>query len=355
MAKKLLVPLMVIVFSAIPFITSAGASGSALPNPLIFTSYSVGSTVYTVSSAFAEGIMKLRGISVKVIPASTDAGRLVPLQQGTAHGIILSGLSHYDMIRGVGKTFGEWGPQKLRGLMHPYDIPYGIAARGDSGLKTWDDLKGKTCYVIAGIGASERGIKSLLAFGDLTFDDVKVKKISGGYGAGYKSILEKKVDFGIMVTGNPSALEMEATCGVTWWEMPPDDKEGWARTKKLAPYMVPVTIKKNGATPEHPLRISGIPMGFYVYNSMSDDIVYALTKALHKSYPMYKDIHHFAAEATLDNTIKKNWSLSPYHPGAIKYFRELGVWTTRHEKRQQQMLSDEEQRIKTWNEKRLKK
>ena len=95
-------------------------------------------------------------------------------------------------------------------------------------------------------------------------------------------------------------------------------------------------------------------MGFYVYDTMSDDIAYALTKALDESYPLYKDLHHFAADATLENTIQKDWSISPYHPGAIKYFKELGVWTSSHEQTQQKLLSNEVQRVDVWKEAKLK-
>ena len=88
---------------------------------------------------------------------------------------------------------------------------------------------------------------------------------------------------------------------------------------------------------------------------MNDDLVYALTKALREAYPLYKDMHHLASQATLENTLGKDWNLSPYHPGATRYFKELGAWTDHHEQRQQKLLADEAERIKKWTEKRLKK
>ena len=68
-----------------------------------------------------------------------------------------------------------------------------------------------------------------------------------------------------------------------------------------------------------------------VYADADADWVYNFAKALDESYDLYKDAH-----AKL-----KEWKIeiagvppadAPFHEGAVKYYKEKGVWKTEHDR-----------------------
>ena len=85
--------------------------------------------------------------------------------------------------------------------------------------------------------------------------------------------------------------------------------------------------------------------GLASYDWLSDEIAYTVTKAVHGGYDIFKDKHQELKEWTLDQALKTDGITIPYHPGSIKYFKEIGKWTPEHEKWQAKMLKEQKERI----------
>ena len=74
--------------------------------------------------------------------------------------------------------------------------------------------------------------------------------------------------------------------------MPADDKEGWARVHKKAPYFVPVkaTCGSGGLSPQTPVSMASYAYPiFMTYADRPADTIYAVTKAMIDTYNGYKD------------------------------------------------------------------
>ena len=56
---------------------------------------------------------------------------------------------------------------------------------------------------------------------------------------------------------------------------------------------------------------------------MSDDLAYDITRLLFERQPELAAIHPEARNLTLATAVKG--SPAPYHPGALRYYREKGV------------------------------
>ncbi len=70
---------------------------------------------------------------------------------------------------------------------------------------------------------------------------------------------------------------------------------------------------------------------------LDDDTAYTIIKTLVENnkdlFPIHPDFHGWTSErAVRDLGI-------PYHPGAIKYYEEKGLWTDEMEQRQNQLIS----------------
>ena len=82
--------------------------------------------------------------------------------------------------------------------------------------------------------------------------------------------------------------------------------------------------------------------------SIDENLIYAMAKALYQGYDTYKDGHpklkHWGVESCLDVI----GSDIPLHPGVVRYFKEIGKWTSEHEAWQQKVLAEEAQMIEAF-------
>ena len=72
--------------------------------------------------------------------------------------------------------------------------------------------------------------------------------------------------------------------------------------------------------------------------SFPADLLYTLLKIRYDNYEKLMNAHPGFADETLDKVVDSN-TLVPYHEGAVRFFKEKGVWTEEAEQRQQALLS----------------
>lgn len=323
-----------------------------LPGVIYWAAGDVGAYMYAVPAIVSEKIAPVLGSKIRLIPGN-DVERVNMLRTGRAHLGALSadvywasmGLAHYS-------TFAL-GPQPLRLVWSGwanYAGSTGIATQ-TSGIKTPYDLKGKRVVMVVGAAWSSEGVKGTLAFGNLTLKDVTVVEVSTTGAAG-KALTEGKADFTMLGTNTPGVYELQASSfGVTIVRYPHEDKEGWARYRTYMPYHVPgfssvgASIKPGDRipTPQYPYPLTA------ALASLPDGFVYAICKAFHTkmdeiaaAYPgndAMKPERAIVPEATV---------MAPYHPGAIKFFKEIGLWKEAHERANQKKLAHLEKVNKRW-------
>ena len=63
---------------------------------------------------------------------------------------------------------------------------------------------------------------------------------------------------------------------------------------------------------------------------------YQIAKALFGHYEDLKLVHKAARHWTVKKSLD-NFHI-PFHSGPLQYFKEIGAWTSQHEKRQQELM-----------------
>ena len=71
-------------------------------------------------------------------------------------------------------------------------------------------------------------------------------------------------------------------------------------------------------------------------DDISDDLVYKVTKAILDNNDEFATYHKIAREWTAENSVQ-NIAL-PFHEGAIRYYKEKGLWNDELEAEQQELL-----------------
>jgi hypothetical protein len=130
---------------------------------------------------------------------------------------------------------------------------------------------------------------------------------------------------------------------------PAADKAGWARLNKLGPYYAPHKATCGvGMNAQNPVELPNYPYPiFMAYASQPADLVHAVTKSMIADYAAYKDGAPGAAGLELARQ-NLTWVL-PYHDGAVRAFKEAGVWKAEHEAHQQKALARQATLAKAWD------
>ncbi len=271
----------------------------------------------------------------KVISDNTKIHAIVQAQSLAGEYAVEAGNAEFGMgnafdtaffVTGTGDYEGH-GPQKNLRLVAAV-LPYRVAmfVRADSNIKSLADLKGKR--VSAGFDSQKtigRIIAAHLANAGLTYKDVQqvlapnVKRAADDFIAG-------KTDVLFFALGSAAVKQAAATVGGLRVLPIDDSPQALERMQTVLPgsYVAKVNPEPGLDGISKPTNVVAFDMALFTNKKVSDDVVYAVTKALHdhksglvaifKPFALF-DPNHMA-------TVMKD---VPFHPGALKYYAEIGI------------------------------
>lgn len=333
------------IFAALP----ASAEDIKLPPTMAVAAYDTGTAGFNIAVGVGKMMKDKYGTDVRVLPAGNDVARLAPLRAKRAVSSAM-GSGTYFAQEGVFE-FGakEWGPQPLQLMLSSVDCNCGaLGVAADAGVKEIKDLRGKRVGFVVGSPALNQNSLAMLAFGGLTQKDVKIVEFAS-YGAMWKGLINNDTDaaFGTTITGPAKEAETSPR-GLMWPPLPADDKEGWARVKKVGSFFFPQTATCGaGISPDKPIQLGNYPYPIFVaYAAQPADQIYAITKAMIVNYDAYKDSAPGAAGLGADRQTK-NWVV-PVHPGAVKALKEAGHWSDEQEAHNNALYKRQEVLAAAW-------
>jgi uncharacterized protein len=332
--------------------TIALAQAPNLPSTLAWSAYDVGSGGYNQSVAIGNALKQKYNVSLRVLPGKNDISRTLPIRSGqvqfSANGVGGSYLAQEGM-----HEFGapDWGPQPVRGLMlNTSDQVLTVIAAKDSGVRTIADLKGKRVAWVIGAPALNQNITAMLAFANLTWNDVK-KVEFGGFGAAMDGIINNQVDAAFTSSISGKAYQIaKSPRGLVYPVIPHSDKEGWKRLNSVAPFFFPF-MGTEGAelSKDKPAESATYPYPILMtYAAQNADLVYNMTKAMVDTYDGYKS----AAPGNSGwDPSRQNFSwVIPYHNGAIKYWKDAGMWKPEHQAHNDSLLQRQKVLAGAWEQ-----
>ena len=328
------------------------------PSQFIVCALPAGSVGYTMMMGIGKAVKEKAGVPLRLIPGGPDIARLMPTVRRKSHFSLLVGPSTYHIAHGLGPTYSreEWGPQPIRVVWDGTPGGSSMVTRGDAGIRTLADLKGKRIAVVPGHPMFEKhkwsSHAAVLAFANLTWDEVKAVPVTSST-AGFKAVLEGAADSMLLSTSASKAYELAASRHGIWYPpFPHGDKAAWQRLQKIAPYISPRVIDV-GAGPqwEGGKTFEGVDFAYSVisYPFLDDDIAYSFVKAVWEGYDLYKDAHPELKYWNHERTTGYRRLVHPYHDGVVKFFKEAGVWTPAMAKWQKRQVMFERARAAAWD------
>ncbi len=329
--------------------TPAGERQEALSRTFGWTAYGTTSAGYAISVAIGNSLAK-EGYRLRVIPAKNDVSRMTPLRAGRVD-FSAMGVGSYLAQEGV-LDFADrrWGPQPVRLLMMAWsDAITGLAVTArNANILSAADLRGKRVAWVVGGPALNQNMTAWLAFGDLGWDDV-VRVDASGWKASIQGLIDGTIDAAVASTNSSMLYQLDGSPrGLRFVGAPHDDTQAWQRLRQQAPWFSPhVATAGVGLSAEAPLI--GASYGYPIlvsYAGQSDQAVYDLMRLLHEEYDDYKDAHSVGTGFAMERQVF-DWVI-PYHPGAVRYLREIGVWRDEHEAHNAGLIARQGVLAKAW-------
>lgn len=300
---------------------------------LAVTSTASAQDFITIGTGGQTGVYYVVGQSIcRLVNRDTDLRCTAPSTGGSVANLnaIISGdqdmaVAQSDMQFNAYNGEGPWEGEpfeNLRAMFSLHPEPLTIVARADSGIETFDDLKGKRVNV-GNPGSGQRATMEIVmeAKGWTMNDFSLASELRPAEQSA--ALCDNNVDAIVYTVGHPNGSIQEATTTCDSVIVPvtgPEIDTLVEENPYYAPAMIPGDMYKGN--PE-PIETFGVLATFVTSADVSDEIVYDVTKAVFDNFDRFKGLH--PAFEILDQEAMVSAGLSaPLHEGAERYFSEQG-------------------------------
>ena len=305
------------------------------PDKLSVTTVSPGIGPYEAAIAWTTPLAEDTGMKIRIV--TSDSPHLT--QRWLKQGMFFAAYerAHTDILEAKeAYATRDGGAFQASTLYAAVKLDSGFMVRGDSGIKTPYDLKGKKLITFTMAPVIKVMMEGLLAWGNVSPEDVEWVP-AGSMDAMVRFLIDGKGDICYGGPTMPFAYEVEASPhGLAWLEL--DRKKDPEGAKRFADIYLMATfgIMTTGVESAHGVPGMSAVRGMSVYPDADPELVYRVVKWLDENYDKYKDAHPWCEQMTLDNLmilIETNYQV--VHEGVIRYLKEKGLWTPAHEARNQ--------------------
>jgi uncharacterized protein len=280
----------------------------------------MGGSWVPLGGAIAEILKNDLGATIDVQPGA-GITNVKAVEAGKADIGFANAVSAADAIAGV-EPFTEGKAKNVRHLMTLYDQVFQMAATEDSGIRAVAELKGKSITTQATGNTGEQMTRHILQVNGLKYEDMsKVHLVN--YNDSVNLVKDRHADFFSLVTTVPAPSLTELATARKMRVLGITDAD-LAKLKEINAGYVKTTIKKGSYEGQNEDIMSfGTYTHLVVSAQMTDEQVYAITKSLAANISKLGDV--VSAMKGLDVKGMAADVGVPYHPGAEKYYKEVGA------------------------------
>ena len=316
---------------------NAIAQGS-MPKSVRIATHPQGASYFALGSAFAKVLSDATPTTAAVRPFSGFQAWFPEIDRGN---IDLGLATGYDLGLGVRGKKPYQKMANVRTLAVGTDLVLGLVVKADSPIKTLADLKGKRVTINNVIVGSRDGTLSQLKAAGLDPErDIVVVPVTNVVQPP-QLLMEGRVDAAWAAPAMPQLKQAEARLGGVRF-LPAAENE--AQAKMIAEQFIGYrVIKQKGGVVtgvKEDTLLMASPINLVTHTKFSDEAAYQITKAMWGNYDKYKGMHPWARLWT-QAKVKENLvnSVAPFHEGAVRFYKEIGIWSDAAEEHQKKLLA----------------
>jgi len=285
-----------------------------------------GSLYHSTATAVAKVANEAAHLNATVHPFASATVYLPAVSAGE-YGFGISNIEELRVaVTGTAQFKGR-DYRNLRAATILYPLRVAFFVRKDSPIQSVADLKGKR--VVDGF-SSQKTIPPLLdaeyATAGMTRSDIQPVKVPNVV-AGANAFIQGKADAFFFALGAAKVREADASVGGIRALDVANTAENLEKIKKFFPpaYLRPEKPSKPNVGVLSPIHVITYDAALVASTKTADQDVYALVKAMHANKKMMAEV--FGVMNLFDpNRMVKDLGPIQWHPGAIRFYKELGVW-----------------------------
>jgi len=315
-----------------------GSVWAEVPRSAMLATHAVGSLYNAMGTGIATVLSRHTPILVRVQPYAGPPAWLPAMDKGETDMGVLTGADAVTSYKGIvlyKKPF-----KNTRVLVVGGAVQLGFYVQKDSDIQTVTDLKGKRIPAgYPGTPIVRLSSTAALASAGLTYADIVEVPVSDLM-AGARAFMEGRTDTGWHAIRSPAVEEANARKGGVRFIDVVSTPEGAKKMGDVYPGSYPSVLKKGSAT--------GIVKDTWVLTNdvylvaskeLSDEAAYEVVKALWENNKELGEAYS-ALRAWVPGRMVSKEAYIPYHPGAIKFFKEKGKWGKEMDALQAKLLAE---------------
>jgi len=287
---------------------------------LIYSTNPVGSGNYTFAASHAAVWNDILGTNVTVIPESGADGVVFGVESGSHLGIVNAFYAREYWPDGLNASYDV-----VRILLVGEPLCFSFIVNADAGINSVADLRGKR-VTYQGLSQTHTLMAEsiLLGYG-LTEADITPLAMSSS-NAGLEDLAEGRTDAVIASVAGAKMDELAAKINPLAIEF--HDMAIANRISELSDSLL-IPARINNAVPG---TWAGAPLmasanAVLIRAEVDDDTAYALARVNLENTATLAGMHTDLAFWNTDVAVTPSQAYYPYHAGAIRYYKEIGIWT----------------------------
>ncbi|HSF05250.1 MAG TPA: TAXI family TRAP transporter solute-binding subunit [Methylomirabilota bacterium] len=301
-----------------------------------------GSVFYAIGSGLAKVVADTGAMQLAVQPYAGTSTFVPLLESGELDFGVNNAVDMGLVYRGPSFKIGGRNPfpagPSLRLVMRGAPLMIAPVVRRDSPIKTVADMRGKrvTGEYPANL-AIWYNIFGWLASAGMTWSDVRVVPVPA-LNDGIDALVQGRADVSSYALNGAKVREADAAVGVRHASID-CSPEGEKRLRAAVPGYYPRRVPKGGAVAVVD-DMCAVAYDIYVVagKGVSDALVEGVLRATWEHPDKLVPIHPIFKEWVRERLANAEVTM-PYHPAAVRFFTERGVWKPEMDEAQQKLLS----------------
>jgi hypothetical protein len=303
---------------AIATSTSVPAASPDWPKSLTLGTASPGGVYYIYGEELAQILTEKLGVAVNPLPTQGSIQNVRLIDSGGAQlGLITMSTGLEGWEGSLDWTKGQCF-RNMRALFPMYDNPFQAVVLQRSGIATLAQLDKKR------IGVGPRsGNGATYAPGIFEIVGISAELSYGSYNNIATELLEGRIDALLTLLGAPvpAIQDVDAKKPVNFLSLSPEQMDA---IRKAMPAFGPAKIAAGTyRLLDKDYVTIGVPNFVIGRADLPDELVYQLVKAVFENQPRLVKATLAASDTLPQNAVKNTFM--PFHPGAVRYYREIGT------------------------------